>query len=166
MEENVRSKHLLNVDQKVSVVMLVFAIVLYLYIIPTEVEEGTLSSMVSLQPSFMPKLMSLCLAVLSILLFITSAKHKNCPEERKDHQSYSLKRTAICIGLLFSYAYLIEILGYIISTIVAVAVLLYFFGTKNRIELIVIPIGVTLLLYWFFRGVMEVLLPEGFIFTG
>jgi|GEM_PF-1350695 putative tricarboxylic transport membrane protein len=165
MEED-RNRQLFSVDQKVSIVMLFFAMILYFYIIPIEVEEGTLSSVVSLQPSFMPKLMSLCLATLSILLFTTSSKRKKYNEERQKRQSASLKRIVICVALLFSYAYSIEILGYTLSTIVALAVLLYFFGTKNKIELIIIPIGVTLVLYCFFRGIMEVLLPEGFIFTG
>lgn len=108
-----------------------------------------------LGPDFFPKVVSVILIVLSILIFISNGKDK------KTEKNPNIKYTLITIGIFAVYIVLIGKIGYLVSTILfsfAIISLL----KKDSIVLkvvysIIFPVG----LYLLFTYVFKVSLPTG-----
>jgi putative tricarboxylic transport membrane protein len=108
-----------------------------------------------LGPDFFPKVVSVILIVLSILIFISNGKDK------KTEKNPNIKYTLITIGIFAVYIVLIGKIGYLVSTILfsfAIISLL----KKDSIVLkvvysIIFPVG----LYLLFTYAFKVSLPTG-----
>ena len=108
-----------------------------------------------LGPDFFPKVVSVILIVLSILIFISNGKDK------KTEKNPNIKYTLITIGIFAVYIVLIGKIGYLVSTILfsfAIVSLL----KKDSIVLkvvysIIFPVG----LYLLFTYAFKVSLPTG-----
>lgn len=108
-----------------------------------------------LGPDFFPKVISVILIVLSILIFISNGKDK------KTEKNPNIKYTLITIGIFAVYIVLIGKIGYLVSTILfsfAIISLL----KKDSIVLkvvysIIFPVG----LYLLFTYAFKVSLPTG-----
>lgn len=108
-----------------------------------------------LGPDFFPKVVSVILIVLSILIFILNGKDK------KTEKNPNIKYTLITIGIFAVYIVLIGKIGYLVSTILfsfAIISLL----KKDSIVLkvvysIIFPVG----LYLLFTYAFKVSLPTG-----
>lgn len=108
-----------------------------------------------LGPDFFPKVISIILFVLGVLIFVSSGKDK------KVEKNPNVKYTLITIGIFAVYIVLIGKIGYLVSTILfsfAIISLL----KKNSIVLkviysIVFPVG----LYLLFTYAFKVSLPTG-----
>ncbi|MBW1973542.1 MAG: hypothetical protein DRG20_01955 [Deltaproteobacteria bacterium] len=157
-------KKILNRDQKSGIFIFIFSIFLYFYLIPNEVKGKATGGM---KPSFIPDLLAIILAFLSLLLifepFIRSLKTK----EKIFINEQPIKipsRTIVVSAIFFAYIFITPFLGYLLSSFLILAILLFYFG--NRKWYIVIPLIFVfpLMLYWFFAKVMLVLLPQGRIF--
>jgi hypothetical protein len=75
----------------------------------------------------------------------------------------SIVRISIYCVAILAYITLIDLLGYIVSTIIFGLFSLIFMGNKNRMTLIVLPAALAVLMFFIFDKFLYVRLPDGFI---
>jgi len=148
-----------NTDKMIGAGLLLFSSALYFFIIPREVEcRGT--ALIGLSPAFIPRLITIILAGLSLLLVFAGRQ----AEEDSEGIKPFTKPVWLTLVFLAIYAYAMEPLGYLITTALTLAGFLYFFGTRNKLIIACISIAVPLILYWFFGKFMLIALPTGTLF--
>ena len=69
------------------------------------------------------------------------------------------RRALGAIGLTALYPVLMPLIGYLASNILLMAVFIRLFGGKNLKVIISLSVGLSLVLYWFFAKVMNVMMP-------
>jgi putative tricarboxylic transport membrane protein len=117
----------------------------------------------TLKSSFMPSLLLIILVGLSLILLITNIV-KGSDESCGYHiTKKELQGLLIITGLIFSYVYLLDIIGFIMTTPVLMFILMKLtVGFKLR-ESIIVSISATLGIYLLFDLLFKVQLPEGII---
>ena len=73
------------------------------------------------------------------------------------------KLILIVIGLLIGYILILKRLGFIISSILLMAILLLVFGERRKLILTIVPIGFVISLYIIFQKFAMVPLPKGIL---
>jgi putative tricarboxylic transport membrane protein len=66
--------------------------------------------------------------------------------------------------ILLAYVYLIDILGYLVITPLALGLLMWYFGERRWLLILFSVIITTTSLFFFFRYIMYIILPEGILF--
>jgi putative tricarboxylic transport membrane protein len=148
-----------NTDKMIGFGLLLFSATLYFFIIPREMESRG-AALIGLNPAFIPKLLTIILAGLSLLLIYTG---RQAEEDSEGIRPFT-KPVWLTLVFLAIYAYAMEPLGYLITTALTLAGFLYFFGTRNKLIIGCISIAVPLILYWFFGEFMLIALPTGTLF--
>lgn len=115
-------------------------------------------------PGFYPALLSYLLIVLGVILFIQSLASKKRQEiviTLKSKQAiFSYKITGISI----LYVIFLPILGFILTTLLFIAVTSYLMGIKNWKIIMILPIIITTLTVIIFEVVFHIPLPGQSIF--
>lgn len=116
-------------------------------------------------PLFFPSLMAITIGCLGALVFLRGhsrsralANGEGFPFEAE--QIYRIGGTVILLGL---YLYLLEDVGYVLLTPVALVALSAFLGFRRWATLIFVSIVFTVVVYVGFRYGMKVFLPEGLL---
>jgi len=76
------------------------------------------------------------------------------------------RKFILLIISLVGYVWIMEYIGFIISTLVFLPVTMKIMGYKSIVKSIVISIGITLFVYLLFQVGFEILLPEQTLFEG
>lgn len=133
----------------------------------------------SIGPDFFPKLVAVILGVLGIILTIqaivrdintsrTTSDTDEGLEKKKLNFRDIFKRNLdiVTLLLLILYSVLIDKLGFLISTMIYIFVQIMLMFTnrkKNYIAIVSISIVFTFIVYFFFRKVLNVMLPAGLL---
>lgn len=148
----------LNNDRLSGLIVLFSSLVLFFFIIPAGVETNAGCPAAGLSPAFMPKLIALIMGFLSFLMVIKSGTKESLSRQRM------FSRNMLVTVLIFIlYIILVPRLGYLVSSIIFLPVILVFFGTRSWVIILPLSIILPVLLYWFFSRVMFVMLPEGLL---
>ncbi|MCD6195687.1 MAG: tripartite tricarboxylate transporter TctB family protein [Staphylothermus sp.] len=121
-------------------------------------------------PSLFPMLISAGLALLSFVLVVKCSlniiKEKSFTTSARPLISLNRKNytgivyTLILIVLVITYVYLVNILGYLLSTMLLTGILAKLLRAKNE-EAILLAISFSFLMYALFRFILKVPLPAG-----
>ncbi|GAE24567.1 hypothetical protein JCM9140_506 [Halalkalibacter wakoensis JCM 9140] len=145
--------------------MLLFGVALLL-IIPSQISSGGSRSYVN--PQFIPYLMGwfiIFLSVISILAEFFKRKEMVTEEEKEqslktvDQRNFG-KVIGVFTGLIL-WALLISYLGLVITSYVFVLSMMLLLGNRKKGQLIIVPIAVTLVVYFGIKVFMKVNLPSG-----
>jgi hypothetical protein len=116
-------------------------------------------------PGFFPRVLAVIVGFLSVLELITSRKAV------ESEASASVKlfckenvKVWISLGLIIGYFIGLKVLGFAISTIMYLFIMLKYYKVKNKIVQISIPIGITAVLFIVFTVLLDVQLPSGILF--
>lgn len=149
-------------DRACGIFMFVLALVLYIYI-PYEVPRQTVGV---LGPDVFPRTVAIMMMLGSAWLFYSSFRKDDyytddhattTPEEKKAYQIGEL-RVILAIVLLVSYAFLIDIIGFIGASLVSgTGVFLLLKNKKWWMYLIFV--GFILLVYYIFKHLLYIQLP-------
>ncbi|MFD1065653.1 tripartite tricarboxylate transporter TctB family protein [Oceanobacillus locisalsi] len=125
-------------------------------------------------PDFMPKIVSILIAIMSIFVIISGfiSKGKSETDEEtpvmKDEEETDNKKgyfyLILTVILLFVYLFLIPILGFLITTAAYLIIQMLLFSkwtTRNLLLYGVISIITSSIIYFVFRNVFYVMLPAG-----
>lgn len=118
----------------------------------------------TLGASFMPWVLAGCLCFLSLLLLFSSLGKKNGSNRSV---SLPLKDVAGILGLLLLILVYIQVmiyLGFLIATVIFLAVLAVISGSKKPLEIIIFSVLTTAAIYFLFDHFFNVVLPGGEIF--
>jgi len=105
-------------------------------------------------------LLVIATAMTLYLLIRNLLKLKN--DEVVESQALEQAKTIVpyCL-MIIAYIWLLNKLGYIISTVIFMIASLVFLKLKNKVLMIVLSVVVTLVLYYIFTNFLVVVLPKG-----
>lgn len=146
-----------KVEQAGGIVLGVFSLLLYFLIIPAEVVDV---QKFGVSPRFLPEKTALFLLLLSICLFV-SGYRKIGQENQKIYtiNAKEIKLVAKSLLLLVCYIIVFDLLGYIVPTIVTLAIFMYMFGQRKIKPLLLVSLGLPIIIYMFFTKVLQMVLP-------
>ncbi len=148
-------------------VLLGFSVGVYL-IIPIEIQElMRYDASMGLSPAVFPKLSVFLIAVFSAILILFGLRSKGIAlgEDRQEPRMGSRARVITTFIIILVYVYLIGILGYLVITPLALITLMWYFGERRWLLILSLAILTTAALFYFFRYVMYIILPEGIFFS-
>lgn len=146
------------------------ALVLYFWIVPAEIvspriEVGGGVGGIAASPLFFPRLMAAVLGLLGAILFVRGhTRERNL----RDGEGFVVDggetlRVAGAAAILIAYLALLETIGYLLLTPLALVALCVFLGYRNWRVLLPTAAVFTVLVYYGFRYGMKILLPEGLL---
>lgn len=110
-----------------------------------------------LGPDFFPKIIAIILFILSAMLFIGSIRNK----DKKSIYNPNMKYTFMVIFTFAVYVFLIDRIGYLISTIIFAFVVITILKSKSKILNIIFAVIFPVALYLLFTYAFKVSLPTG-----
>lgn len=146
----------MNKDQKFGIVLLIFCFILWFFLIPTQIS--------STKDAVYPRLVNVWIAICGILLILKSWKstEKIILDESKDEKG--IIRVVATVIIFLIYIFMIDFLGFFISSFMFIIILMLSLGVRQWIKLISVPIIILLFLYFLIRKVLFFPLPEGIFF--
>ena len=151
-----------------AVSILVAALAIIFYVIPNYIDMEEEFELASLSPAFFPNLAAWIIAALAGLLAISAlwqpkkAATDNSDEEwlSRTEELNTYKAALVIVGYVLAMKYI----GFLISTVLVLAVLLVLQDIKKPRHVGLISILVTGGVFLFFYFIMQVHLPKGLIF--
>lgn len=114
-------------------------------------------------PAIWPSALAIMLIGLSIGLIIQTIFSKDPEMDRKDvidWKSPGMIRAYIMMGTAVLYVVLMHFIGMLLALLIIIPIIELLMGCRNKIMLIVYPIGLVAFCYIFFVVVMKITLPE------
>lgn len=116
-----------------------------------------------------------CYVMIAIILvqsIVGIKKAKNMSTEEKAKSSSgepplskkTIARILIYGAAIFAYILLIQVLGYIVSTIIFAVFSLVYQKNKSKLVVVIFPVAMTLVMYFIFSKFLFVTLPAGSLF--
>ncbi len=144
-------------DQITAIVLLLFSA----FVIE---ESAKMTLFVEFAPGygFFPFWLGILMAILSIMLYVDASRR---PEERDELAPIpgreALIKVALILGGLGVYAFLMEITGYVVDTLLLVVLLLGVVEREKWQLTALVAVLMTALLYLIFQVILGVSLPKG-----
>jgi len=129
------------------------------------IEVGYQRSAFGITGRFFPTLAAILVIACGSLLAVRAYLSPPPPPDERPAglERPALRRLLPYATIVIAYVLLIDVLGYLVSTVAALGVLLYQTGTRSWPVLALVAVVVPLLLYYLFHEVMLVPLPEGLL---
>ncbi|MFC0472532.1 tripartite tricarboxylate transporter TctB family protein [Halalkalibacter kiskunsagensis] len=130
----------------------------------------------TLNPGSFPQLIAILLALLSLILIILKGKellsqkaeiHKKNVSEYLKELFVEYKLVFIAIVNLFLYIFLMQFIGFVVTTIIFIIVTGLIIGPKKKKDIVkisIISVVITVTAYIFFENVLYVRFPSGILF--
>ena len=156
--------HRLRKDSISGLVLLAFALSLHFFIIPAQVESMN-DGPIALSPRLFCHIIAFLLLILSAGLIVSSVMDKS-PLIKADRaqMAYIFSRGGAAVLLSVLYILAMEFLGYFVSTVVFMALFLWFSGVRSWKGGIFFLAVILPFIYLLFVKALKVLLPSGLFF--
>jgi len=115
-------------------------------------------------PATLPRLMLIVIIFLSILMIIKDKIKKSNNNDVKKMSRQSFLRIFIVTCIIFLYVNSINLLGFYISTLIFLIIVLRYIGEKNKLVIFGVPILFLIFLYLTFSLFLHVDIPLGIFF--
>jgi len=150
--------------------IVVASMALFVWVLPAQItfpriEVGGGVGGIAASPLFFPRLMATLLGTLGVIIFLRGhSRERNL----RDGEGFAFERSeairvAGAAAILIAYAVLLETVGYLLLTPVALVAFCVFLGYRRWFIVLVTVAGFTALVYFGFRYGMKILLPEGLL---
>ena len=113
------------------------------------------------QPSFFPWVVVICLFLLSGALLVQSLMSRVPAEDNSRQRSSSLRIAWILIFVC--YLVVLPGLGFVVANIIFFGALMYLYGERNPLKIVVSSVIISPLLFFLFRDVFQIRLPAGLV---
>jgi hypothetical protein len=151
-------KKIINSDVKLGLVLLLFCILLWFFLIPTQIRGD--------EQKLYPRFTTFFIAIPSLILLFRGTRKGIFSTEGKSFMLV-LHESRYClgaVGLMVLYALAMSYLGYYSSSFLAVAVFMMYLGEKRPIPLLLTPVAYLLVVNIVIERILNYPLPEGFLF--
>jgi len=152
-------------DKYEAALLLVFSAVVYFILIPNQIRFHGLLFARSLNPSFMPRIITIILLCLSILLFLVPSLEKESSTEEKGLKPQQGKKPwlfPLVIGIIIAYIFSLKALGHLIASPLALVVLMTIMGGLRRWKMIIaVAVLVPASIYLLFVSLLSIPIPMG-----
>ena len=154
----------LNRDGIAGLILLAFSLILAFYLTPTQVEmQGQVPP--ALSPRLFCYIMSGLLAVLSLALLVVSLKSDAKVAAGEQQASWEpLVRGLLCSAIAAVYIALSGVLGFFVSTALAMTVFLVYFGVRKWRGIGLFLIIILGFIYLLFIEGLKVVMPDALFF--
>ncbi len=152
-------------DYFAAAIFLCCSIALYCGAASFPIKKGT---SIALNPGFYPQMLAVILAVLSIILIITTFLKKTDVKDEpmfKDRKSTIL--FIITVALLLLYPFILANIGFAVATFIFITSLTFTLSEdrKKKIPInLLVSLGTTTIIYLVFRVVLKIPFPTGVLF--
>ena len=151
-----------------AVSILIAALAIIFYVIPNYIDLEEEFEMASLSPAFFPMLATWIIAALAGLLAVSALwlpKKTVIDDDDEKWLSRTEERNAYKAALVIVvYVLAMKYIGFLIATVLVLAVLLVLQDIKKPHHVVLISILVTGSVFLFFYFIMQVHLPTGLVF--
>jgi len=112
--------------------------------------------------AFFPKVIAFMMIFFAAILLLASILDKNKHDKSiKEIFNKHMLLPALGIGIIFVYIVLMDLLGYIMSTVILNLLFLMCFKVKSKLTLVTVPILTSIIIYLVFKEMLIVPLPQG-----
>lgn len=112
-------------------------------------------------PGSFPKILSVIIGILSIILFVQSILNKEITKGSTE----KIKPAVIAMTIIFIYLLSIKWFGFFYVTPFVIIVFLIYAKVKHWMLYVGLPVGVIVFVYFIFEKMLQVPLPNGSIFA-
>jgi hypothetical protein len=156
----------INNDTLAGLILLAYSLIHIFYLTPDQVELHQNDTMLALSPRLFCYITAGTLAVLStILIFMSlSPKSQKQAAEAAATSWQPFMRGLFCTAVACAYAALASVLGFFVSTAIAMIALLLYFGVRSWAGILVFLVIILGFLYLFFVEALKVVMPEGLLY--
>ncbi|TVR69554.1 MAG: hypothetical protein EA427_08030 [Spirochaetaceae bacterium] len=109
-----------------------------------------------------PRFWFYVLIPVTLLAFIPMLKGEEVPDRKRG----SLRRVGIVMGALVLSLFAFRYIGYYLSSAIFLVVIMWVLDSRNKIELVAVPVCWVIFSYFFFARLLYVRLPVGMLFAG
>lgn len=113
-----------------------------------------------------PGILTVLLLLLSGLLIVQDVRGKALPRTFDIKITPGVRKAIIMFVLTFFYQLLMPYIGFIVSSILFFGVIMWLGGDHRRIPIVAYSVGLTLLLWVFFKEIFQIPLPVGSLLKG
>ncbi|MDP3387774.1 MAG: tripartite tricarboxylate transporter TctB family protein [Eubacteriales bacterium] len=141
----------------IGLFLFIFALLLLFYIIPTQIRfvpSATTS------PRLMPRFVAIIIGVLSLtMMFFGYLKRNRLNQKEFSISQKEAKLVILTLIVIAIYTMAVKYIRYIPTTIISLAFLMWAFGQKSKIKLVLISTAVPIVIYVFFTNFLKIRLP-------
>ncbi|MEC5423137.1 tripartite tricarboxylate transporter TctB family protein [Virgibacillus sp. C22-A2] len=112
-----------------------------------------------------PIVLGVLLTIFSIILFFTKETEQEKSEEKKvipENKKDLLMLLTVAV-FIFLYIWLLEIAGFILTTILFIFFTTLLLGYKRHMVNLIVSVSVPVVFYYIFSYLLEIALPKGFL---
>jgi len=165
----------IKLDIMLTVAVIAISAVLLGFLIPSQINEPGYIKSKYLSPAFAPRLFSISLGGIALILLAQSVARLKNPPTKSDVQpgkkvppSSDTRRGQILAVLLWIscclFVFSVELFGILIPSILFLGALMFYFGQKKWYLILSIMTLVPLFLYLFLHYIANVQFPTGILF--
>jgi hypothetical protein len=154
-------------DFKTGIFLVLFAILLFVYLIPNHIVDNPrlIVSNPAMSSRLFPYVLSIGLGIVGIAMMIAELVNKKAWTKSKHLiNQTAIVRVLALFGIALLYYWLMGILGYILTSMLILPVLMLFYGYRQYKVIVIISIAFPLIMYYLFVTFMYVPLPKGILF--
>lgn len=158
----------LSANTKIGVFMVVICLAVYFLAIPTIPEDIWAGRRTGLTSKFLPKVITVSMMILGALLVMNEyipLESREAIEVRTEMTRQEKTRALVTMLIIASYVYIVSLFGFLFPTMLALGMLIWYFGERNWAIIVLTSVGLSWALYYFFGKIMMLLLPRGWIFS-
>ncbi len=114
--------------------------------------------------AFWPTIMLTILMLLSLILVgssIRKGRQAQGEAEGEPKEKINLKRWSSILAVLLLWPLAMQMIGFLLSTLLLFGVMVYLFGEKRWAALIIVPLSITVLMYLLFIQFLFIPFPRG-----
>ena len=144
-------------------VTIAFACLALFVVIPTGVENPGQINVMALGPSFWPSVIAVFICSMGILVALQAYRsHRNRKSSEADEPAnFAPTRWIGALVLLAGYYLLLDILGMVVTSALALLTLMLLGGERRPVLIVAITVILPVALFLFFRYVANVSIPMG-----
>lgn len=151
-------------DFWIGILLVWVCLLVYFVIIPREVQSEIQRGMA---PNFFPKLSVIWVGAFSLFLLVKSLFPRTGNDQSQEsmfERRLGRKGVVFTISLSILYLVLCSLISFVISTILALAILMWTMGERRWYIIVPATLMTTFGIYIIFGWLMSVQLPEGILF--
>lgn len=148
--------------------MVVICLMVYFLAIPTIPEDIWAGRRTGLTSKFFPKMITFSMLILGALLAINEyipLESRKAIAVRIEMTRHEKTRALVTMLIIASYVYLVYLFGFLFPTMLALGMLIWYFGERHWTVIVLTSVGLSWALFYFFGKIMMLLLPRGWIFS-
>ncbi len=154
-------------DFKTGIFIVIFAILLFVYIIPNHIVDNPklIVSNPAMSSRLFPYVLSIGLGIVGVAMMLAEIVNKKAWSNKKHMiNQTAIARVLALLGLALLYYWLMGILGYLLTSMLLLPVLMLFYGYRHYKVIVIVSIAFPLIMYYLFVTFMYVPLPKGILF--